>query len=54
MNVKCSCEDCKFWDMDGGDYYGEGGCTLPVISISEQLTGGGFLPICEDYKEKEQ
>jgi len=53
MNVKCYCTDCKHWDEDGGDFYNEGGCTLSIISISQQLTSSGFHPMCEDYKERE-
>lgn len=52
MRIRCRCDDCRHWDEEGGDYIGEGGCTLDEISIDMGLTPSGFYPICEDYEEK--
>ena len=53
MRVKCNIDYCKHWKDDAGDYIGEGGCTLDEIEINDdELTGGGFFPMCKDYEEE--
>ena len=53
MYIKCNCESCRHWSTDGGDFIGEGGCTLDTITISDNtVTAAGCLPMCEDYKER--
>ena len=53
MYIKCNCESCIHWSKDGGDFVNEGGCTLDTITISDNnVTAAGFIPMCEEYREK--
>lgn len=53
MIVKCQCESCVHWSKNGGDFVNEGGCTLDTITISDDnVTAAGFIPMCEEYREK--
>lgn len=47
-NFFCNVKSCRYNDLDGG-------CKQPYgPTITEDvLTAAGFLPMCEDYKEKE-
>ena len=47
IRFSCTCKDCIHNDQDGD-------CNSDWVTISnDTLTGGGFLPICEDYQERE-
>lgn len=53
MYVKCNIDYCKHWSREYGDFEGEGGCTLDIITITdEKLTPCGYVPQCEDFEEK--
>lgn len=41
--VYCDCDDCYNND--------DGRCALDAISMSGRMTGGGWLTLCDDYKE---
>ena len=53
MYVKCEIDYCRHWSKEYGDFEGEGGCTLNIITITdEKLTPCGYIPQCEDFEEK--
>jgi len=55
MRVKCNIDYCRHYDKKGGNYENEGGCTLEEISISDDTyTAAGFVPMCDDYEEREE
>lgn len=42
-----------YCNMDSCEYYEEGRCNAECVEIAEALTAGGFLPLCDTYREKE-
>ena len=46
--IYCYCEGCKNHDDDDT-------CKLNSVTVSDRdLTGAGFLPICQDYEEDDE
>lgn len=45
MIVACDFNDCE--------YCNDGECTREYVNIELELTASGFLPICQNYEEKE-
>lgn len=46
--LRCRVEDCKHHSRTGNH------CTLDYITIDNDImTSAGFLPVCEDYDERE-
>jgi|GEM_PF-6375293 len=48
--IKCDATDCE------NNFDGEcTGCgeTTKYVHIEHEMTGSGFYPICQDYKEKD-
>ena len=45
--IYCYCESCKHHDEDDT-------CKRDTITVSDrEMTAAGFLPQCQEYKEKE-
>lgn len=51
MIVRCWCKDCKHWSKEGGAFINEGGCTLDMVSITDDSRAPGWFPTCNDYEE---
>ena len=46
MKVNCECTECVHNEDGECNYYG-------VTISNNNLTAAGFIPVCQDYEEKE-
>ena len=47
IRVWCECDGCVHWD--------DGECSYDGVTISDRnITAAGFLPVCQDYEERDE